>query len=217
MASSTLRPSSDGVVGLGLRNQEPLLRALLLRASFCEDAALAAERVRAPHALAAPLALLRSSAFNVCLSDRLCFDAGFGQETLFTALAGPCGATLPLGHPAVPQGVEALPQDALVAPWQLLNHLPNSFALVNKAGLIRSLYRRYKAAAQGAYAPHVFECVQGPRAQRACCAPVHLRACALPHARPPPRRPRPPSPLNTPLLDPPPPPFPRFPRAAWCP
>jgi hypothetical protein len=159
MAQQMQPPTSYGVVCLGLRNQEALLYALLQRASFCEDAALKAMRVRAPLALAGPLALLRASAFNVCLSDRLCFDAGFGQETLFTCLRGPCGAALPMGHPAIPPGEEALPEGALVAPFQLINHLPNTFALVNKAGLIRSLYRRYKNAQQGSYAPHVFECV----------------------------------------------------------
>ncbi len=151
------QPGSYGVVCLGLRNQEPLLHALLQRASFREDAALAAERVRSPLAPAAPLAALRASAFNVCLSDRLCFDGGFGLETLFTCLRGPCGAALPQGHPALPPNSSELPDTVVVAPWQLINHLPNSFALVNKAGLIRSLYRRYKASQQGSYAPHVFE------------------------------------------------------------
>ena len=152
-----MQPSSYGVVCLGLRNQEPLLHALQQRVSFREDAALATERLRSPHSLAAPLALLRSNAFNVLLSDRLAFDAGSGQETVFTCLRGPSGADLPAGHPAIPPGEEAFPEACVVAPWQLVNHLPNSPALVNKAGLIRSLYRHYKAAQQGAYSPHVFE------------------------------------------------------------
>ena len=83
LGTQKMQPNSYGVVALGLQNQEPLLHALLQRASFREDPALAQERVRSgPHELAAPLGYARGSFFNVLLSDRLCFDAGFGMETV---------------------------------------------------------------------------------------------------------------------------------------
>jgi len=172
LGTQKMQPNSYGVVALGLQNQEPLLHALLQRASFREDPALAQERVRSgPHELAAPLGYARGSFFNVLLSDRLCFDAGFGVETVFTCLRGPAGADVPQGHPATPPGEQTFPPKLVVAQWQIVNHLPNSFSLVNKAGLIRSLYRRFKTSQQGAASsPHVFECVP-PIGKRFSCSP----------------------------------------------
>ena len=163
------QPPSYGVTAFRLRNLDPLRRALSLRPYFREPPEVAAERARDPGsgpASALAYASLQRSAFNVCLSDNLTFDAGFGVETVFTVLRGPSGAELPHGHPAAAGAARGV-----VAPWQLLNHMPNSSALINKAGLIRSLHRFYTsaegggggggggAAASAAAQQHVFECV----------------------------------------------------------
>jgi hypothetical protein len=156
-------PPSYGLTCFRLRNFEPFRRALAQRPYFRESPEVAAERARDPgsgEASSLAYSELQASAFNVCLSDNLTFDAGLGVETVFTALRGPCGAALPAGHPAA----AAARAGAVVAPWQLLNHMPNSAALVNKAGLVRSLHRFYSSPESGgggaAAAAHVFECVR---------------------------------------------------------
>jgi hypothetical protein len=157
------QPPSYGLTCFRLRNLEPFRRALVQRPYFRESADITAARAADPGSSAASslaYAQLQASAFNVCISDNLTFDAGLGAETVYTALRGPCGADLPAGHPAA-AGARA---GAVVAPWQLLNHMPNSAALVNKAGLIRSLHRYYSSPEGGGAdaAQHVFECVVGP-------------------------------------------------------
>ena len=157
------QPPSYGVVGFALKSQEHLLQALSLRPWFREDSSLASERRASPstsQSLHLALSALRANAFNVVLSDRLCADVGFGWESVFAYLHAPAGADLPLSHPAIPPShtSDTFPDSLVVAPWQVLNHMPNSPALTNKAGLIRSLYRYYKTLGEGGAAtPHVFE------------------------------------------------------------
>jgi hypothetical protein len=204
MQSYSQQPPSYGLTAFRLRNFEPFRRALLQRPYFREHAALAEERARDPGSGASSslaYSQLQASAFNVCLSDNLTFDAGLGVETVYTALRGPVGAEVPAGHPAA-AGARA---GAVVAPWQLINHMPNSAALVNKAGLIRSLHRFYSSAEGGggadaaAVSQHVFECVclrwgRGPRALLrgrggACinAGLAHLRELGEPPSPPSPR------------------------------
>ena len=158
------QPPSYGVCAFALKSQEQLLRAILQRPYFREDSALASERLRDPasySSINSALAILRSNAFNICLSDTLYSEIGFGWESVFNYMHTPWGADLPVTHPAIPvshTGIDTFPDDLVVAPWQLVNHLPNSPALTCKAGLIRSLYRYYKSLGEsGASAPHVFE------------------------------------------------------------
>jgi len=157
------QPPSYGVCAFALKSQEQLLRALIQRPYFREDASLSSERSSdplSPSSISSALSILRSNAFNVCLSDRLITDIGFGRESVFNYMRTPWGADLPVTHPAIPVShtSDSFPDDLVVAPWQLVNHLPNSPALVCKAGLIRSLYRYYKSLGEsGASAPHVFE------------------------------------------------------------
>ena len=85
-------------------------------------------------------ALIRSNAWNVLLSDTLAFDAGYGPETLFTTLtdAQPHSAQAQGRNPGSPAPFSGgAAGGGVVAPFQLVNHLPNSSALTHKAGLVR--------------------------------------------------------------------------------
>jgi hypothetical protein len=89
-------------------------------------------------------ALIRSNAWNLLLSDTLAFDAGYGHETLFTTLTDTLagqgqgqGTRAGSGAPGSPPPSSSAPSGGVVAPFQLVNHLPNSSALTHKAGLVR--------------------------------------------------------------------------------
>jgi hypothetical protein len=113
----------------------------------------------------AALAALRTNAWNVVITDTLAFDAGYGPETVFSCLtdAPPPVQAHPGRSPeeanaaaAAAAGLGAHLRASVVAPYQVVNHLPNSSALTNKASLIRALNRHYTT---GASATHVFDVV----------------------------------------------------------
>ena len=110
-------PASYGLLCLGVHEFSAFREALLERAWIREDSS----NGRGDNALP-------SNAWNVLLSDSLDISE---SETLFTAMRGPVG---------VHQRTNVAP-GAVVAPWQLVNHLPNAPALTHKASLIRALVR----------------------------------------------------------------------------
>ncbi len=86
--------------------------------------------------------LIRSNQWNVVLSDTLAFDAGYGPETLFTLLSDApppsTTGTLPgAPGPHTPAHHSQGQHGPVVAPFQIVNHLPNAPALTNKAAMIR--------------------------------------------------------------------------------
>jgi hypothetical protein len=113
--------------------------------------------------------LVKSNAWNVLLTDTPAVDLGFGPETVFQLLSE---------RPPPPAAAAARSTNSggagdelrYVAPFQLVNHLPNAGALAHRAGLIRSLNRRYGLLAMagggsssdgGASSPqqHVFDTI----------------------------------------------------------
>lgn len=105
--------------------------------------------------------LIRNNQFNILVSDTLSFNLGYGNETLFSVLTqnAPPSVVEEAGASMQQQALRSSSSGSasggggpIVAPYQLINHLPNATALTNRAGLIRSLNRQYSGTSS-----HVFD------------------------------------------------------------
>ena len=163
--SADCEPRPYGIVVLRLRNLLPIKQALLdgsrpwikehalsisSSSSLSTTTTTTLGLINSASSDDAAYALARSNAFNVLLSDSLTqTDFGFGTETVFSLLTD----TSPPIATGGGSGGSSMSR-AIAAPFQLLNHFPNSPALTSKAGLIRSLNRHYAGSAA-----HVFDVI----------------------------------------------------------
>lgn len=82
-------------------------------------------------------ASIRSNNWNVLVTDAGFFDVGRGVESPFTVLT----SKIPRSVTDTTRRSSRLPVS--IAPFQIVNHLPCSSSLTNKAALVRALGRQY--------------------------------------------------------------------------
>jgi hypothetical protein len=85
---------------------------------------------------------LRDNKFNICFTDSLHIDVGFGKEMVYSLLD-----VTPASQSRLSDNVELLR-------YQLINHSPHSEALTNKANFIRALNKTYTGSRR-----HVFDSI----------------------------------------------------------